>query len=94
MEDNVNRRLEWTNLHDKEENKNDKDADIRVKPHSRATETRREGRTPYFSPGEVIKQRVDALPGHQLRNNTVKFTFKPNQIKYFKDSSIILRLSE
>ncbi len=66
----MNKISQRTNLHDKEENKNDKDADIRVKPHSRATETRRKGGTPYFSPCEVIKQGVDALPGHQLRNNT------------------------
>lgn len=87
MEDNVNKRLKRTNLHDKEKNKNDKDADVRVKPHSRATETRRERGTPYFSPGEVIKQRVNALPGHQLWNNTIKFKphLKPNQIIYFKN---------
>jgi len=86
MEDKVKKRLKSTNLHGKEENENDKDADVRVKPHSRATETRRERGTPYFSPGEVIKQRINTLPGHQLWNNTkFKPHLQPNQKIHFKN---------
>lgn len=55
-----------TDLHYEEEQQDDKHADVRVNPGGRAAQTGWEGGPRNLRPGEVIKQRVDALPGHQL----------------------------
>lgn len=53
-------------LHDKEEEEDDKDADVGMEPCRGATQAGGERRSRDFGPGEIIKQRVDTLPGHQL----------------------------
>lgn len=53
-------------LHDEEEEEDDKDADVGVEPGGRAAQARWGRRSRDFGPGEIIKERVDALPGHEL----------------------------
>lgn len=57
-------------LHDEEEEKDDEDADARVQPHGGAAQPGRSRRCCDFGPGEIIKQGVDALSGHQLPEAT------------------------
>lgn len=59
-------------LHYKEEQQHHKDADIGVQPGSWAAQTHRRGRPPNLCPCEVVKQRVDALSGHQLETKTTE----------------------
>lgn len=54
-------------LHDKEEDQDDKDADVWVEPHSRAAQAGRWGILGDFGPGEIIKKGVYTLPRHQLQ---------------------------
>lgn len=53
-------------LHDKEEDQDDKDADMWMEPRSRATQAGRRGILGDFGPGEIIKKGVYTLPWHQL----------------------------
>lgn len=56
-------------LHDEEEEEDDKDADVGMEPCRGATQAGGERRSRDFGPGEIIKQRVDTLPGHQLQGS-------------------------
>lgn len=56
-------------LHDKEEEEDDKDADMGVEPGGRAAQARWGRRSRDFGPGEIIKERVYALPGHELHTH-------------------------
>lgn len=53
-------------LHDEEEEEDDKDTDVGVEPGGRAAQARWGRRSGDFGPGEIIKERVDALSGHEL----------------------------
>lgn len=53
-------------LHDEEEEEDDKDADVGVEPGGRAAQARWGRRSRDFGPGEIVKERVDALPRHEL----------------------------
>lgn len=53
-------------LHDEEEEEDDKHADVGVEPGGGAAQARWGRRSRDFGPGEIIKERVDALPGHEL----------------------------
>lgn len=53
-------------LHDEEEEEDDKDADVGVEPGRRVAQARWVRRSGDFGPGEIVKERVDALPGHEL----------------------------
>lgn len=53
-------------LHDEEEEEDEEDADIWMKPRSRATQAGWSRRSWDFGPGEIVKKGVNALSGHQL----------------------------
>lgn len=72
-----------TNLHDEEEEEDDEDADLRMEPDGRATQAGRRRRPGDFGPGEVVKQGVDALAGHQLPQTNEKKSLALAQDKGF-----------
>lgn len=53
-------------LHDEEKEEDDEDANVWMEPHRGATQAGRRRVPCDFGPGEIIKQGVDTLPGHQL----------------------------
>lgn len=53
-------------LHDKEEDQDDEDADVRMEPRGRAAQAGRGGILGDFGPGKIIKKGVYTLPWHQL----------------------------
>ena len=57
-------------FHDEEEQQDEEDADVGVQPGGGAAQPRGERRRVDLGPGEVIKQGVDALPGHELQGHT------------------------
>ena len=63
---NLRRESKEDDLHDEEEEEDDEGADVRVQPGRGAAQPRGGGGAPDLGPGEVVKQRVDALSGHEL----------------------------